>query len=254
VAQPAGYIANADVQKSTADSMEFLLKNKAASLDITPAPTYRPIFTKLVFAGQVLDHNNHPLVGASLLVSGPSNAIATTNALGQFKISLRPQDTSERLTVALVGYQKASLPVNTLNTDEAPSNTIFLRENPNALSEVIVSGMGKNRKEAFASVPFEDKNERLDTAWIKITPVTGRLTYLQYLETNKKTLTVDSSIQGTEIVSFGIDPKGVPTDFKIEHSLSPAHDAGVIRLIIEGARWKAIRSKNVRAMISISFP
>jgi hypothetical protein len=247
-----------DIAKLTADTIEFHLKNKDASLDMASVPNNvafkKATFNNLVFSGQVLDQNKNPLAGASLFVSGPSNAITTTNAMGQFKLNLRPQDTSQRLTVALVGYQNASLPVNTLNPDDAIGNSIFLRENPNALSEVVVTGLGRNRKETFASVPFEDKKERLDADWIKITPVTGRLAYLQYIETAKKTLSVDSSIQGTEIISFDIDPKGVPIDFKIEHSLSPAHDAGVIRLIVEGARWKALRSKNVRAMVSVSFP
>ena len=208
----------------------------------------------LVFNGQVLDLNNRPLPGASLLVSGRSNAITTTNDLGQFKLNLQPQDTTQQLTVALVGYQNASLAVNKLNTDEAIGNTIVLKANPHALSEVVVTGEGRARKESFATAPFEDKKEKVDSFWAKVTPVTGRLAYLDYLATAKKALPVDSTIRGAEIISFGIDPTGAPTDFKIEHSLSPAHDAGVIRLITEGARWKILHGKNVRAMVDVSFP
>jgi hypothetical protein len=284
--------AKADARKSVSDSIAFLSANKAAGVYVSPAsanrmvpdsleaqkrlpgalafreqaankPAYLPanravatgyLNQNLVYSGQVLDFNNRPLAGASLLVSGPSNAVATTNALGQFKLNLSPQDTTQRLTVAMAGYQNAFLAVNKLNTDQATGNTIILQEQPAGLKEVVVSGMDRSRKEAFAAVPFEDKKEKLDSFWIKVTPLNGRVAYLDYLQTARKTLPVDSTIRGAEVISFAIDPKGAPADFKIEHSLSPAHDAGVIRLIAEGARWKIIRGKNTRAMVSVSFP
>ena len=268
-AQSASTAMRTEAARSLADSGELLLKDKVAGAEIQPAPAARlapdspAAYNRLTFpgqanhlaySGQVLDYNNRPLANASLVVSGASNAVATTNVLGQFKLNLRPQDTSQRLTVALPGYRDAHLPVNRLNSDDAVSNTIFLRENPNPLSEVVVTGTGRERKASLARVPSEDGTERLDSLWISVSPVTGRLAYLVYLDVAKKALLVDTTIRGTEIVSFGIDPKGTPTDFKIEHSLSPAHDAGVLRLIMEGSRWKAIHGKNVRAMVNVSFP
>ncbi|HEV9037508.1 MAG TPA: carboxypeptidase-like regulatory domain-containing protein, partial [Puia sp.] len=241
-------LANANVPKIAADSISFL-NTRVASLDFKRLPANR-----MVYAGQVLDFNNRPLAGASLLVSGPSNAVTTTNALGQFKLRLRPQDTIQRLTVVMSGYMDASLTVNQLNSDQVTGNTIVLRERPAALNEVVVSGADRRAKEAFATAPFEDKTEKLDSFWVRVTPVTGRLAYLDYLSAAKKTLPVDTTIRGAEVLSFAIDPKGTPTDFKIEHSLSPAHDAGVIRLITDGARWKIVRGKNIRAMVSVSFP
>lgn len=252
-------VTQSDIPKSTADSLDILLKNQVSSLDITPAQANRMVLDsvkigKLIYAGQVLDLNNRPLANASLLVSGPSNAVTTTNALGQFKLNLRPQDTSQHLTVALAGYENAYLAVNRLNSDAEINNTIILRERPAVLNEVVVSSMGRRAKEAFATAPFDDKSEKLDSFWVKVTPVTGRPAYLDYLATAKTTLSVDTSIQGAEIVSFAIDPKGTPIDFKIEHSLSPAHDAGVVRLITDGARWKILRGKNIRALVQVSFP
>jgi hypothetical protein len=217
---------------------------------------FRPNFLEQnrVYSGQVLDFNNRPLAGASLLVSGPSNAVTTTNALGQFKLNLRPQDTTQRLTVAMIGYENASLAVNKLNSDQLMGNTIILREQPAALNEVVVSGLDRRARETIAEAPFDDKSEKLDSFWIKVAPVTGRLAYLDYLQASKKGLGVDTTIQGDEDISFAVDPKGVPTDFKIEHSLSPAHDAAVIRLIAEGAHWKTNRGKNIRALVRVSFP
>jgi len=284
-AQSAGTAMRTEAARSLADSGELRLKDKLADADIQPAPaarvqpapatriqstpaarlapdspaaynrlTFPGQANRLAYSGQVLDYNNRPLANASLVVSGASNAVATTNVLGQFKLNLLPQDTSQRLTVVLPGYRDAHLPINRLNSDDAVSNTIFLRENPNPLSEVVVTGIGRERKASLARVTSEDRTERLDSLWISVSPVTGRLAYLVYLDAAKKALLVDTTIRGTEIVSFGFDPRGTPTDFKIEHSLSPAHDAGVLRLIMEGSRWKAIHGKNVRAMVNVSFP
>ena len=279
----ADFERKGEAEKSVADSIS-VQNSRVASLDFIPAPpqanqkTFRPdslqlsgnyrvesklasnnfnggyLSNNLVYNGQVLDFNNRPLAGASLLVSGPSNANTTTNALGQFKLNLRPQDSTQQLTVAMTGYQAAYVAVNKLNLDQVTGNTIVLRERPAALNEVVVSGMDKRAREAFATAPNDDKSEKLDSFWIKIAPITGRLAYLDYLQIAKKTLAVDTAIEGAEVVSFTIDPKGVPVDFKIEQSLSPAHDAGVIRLITEGARWKIIRGKNTRALVSVSFP
>lgn len=245
-----------DAQKRLLDALALREQapGKPAAIPVNRDLTSGLLSQNLVYSGQVLDLNNHPLAGASLLVSGPSNAVTTTNALGQFRLNLRPQDTTQRLTVAMAGYQNASLAVNKLNTDQATGNTIILQEQPVALNEVVVSGMDRSRKEAFAAVPFEDKKEKLDSFWIQVTPLNGRVAYLEYLQTARKTVPLDSTIRGAEVVSFAIDAKGAPADFKIEHSLSPAHDAVVIRLITEGARWKILRGKNIRAMVSVSFP
>ncbi len=82
----------------------------------------------------------------------------------------------------------------------------------------------------------------------------GGKAYLDYLASAKKSLSVDTAIHGLESISFVVDRKGEYTDFKIERSLSPAHDAGLIRLIMEGPAWRSLRRKKVRAVVTVSFP
>jgi hypothetical protein len=77
--------------------------------------------------------------------------------------------------------------------------------------------------------------------------------YRQYLDSAKKTLSLDPAITGLEAISFEVDRNGALTSFKIEQSLSPAHDAGLIRIVREGPAWRMFRGKKVRAVVSVNF-
>lgn len=205
----------------------------------------------VVFSGKVLDFNNRPVAGASVLFKS-NEAVAVTDGKGQFNLYLPPKDTTRHLTIAMEGYEAAQY---ALNTDDMTGNVIFLRQNqsPPKLDEVVVSGLGSKRKEVMAAPP-SDEPEKLDSLWLNTTPVMGHNAYLAYLEYGKKTLAVDTAIHGTESISFLVDRKGTLSEFKIERSLSPAHDAGVIRLINEGPPWKLQRGRAARALVNVTFP
>lgn len=149
----------------------------------------------------------------------------------------------------MIGYEETKY---VLSPDEQTGNTIYLRQDPAQLSEVVVTGYGAKRKEYMAETP-SDKPEKLDSLWLHTAPVMGRIAYLDYLGTAAKTLPVDTAIHGTESISFRVDKKGALTEFRIEHSLSPAHDAGVIRLISEGPGWKMLHGRYARALVNVIF-
>ena len=208
--------------------------------------------TPLVYSGKVLDLQNHPLAGAFLALNGNYSAGAVTDDHGQFMFSLHPLDSTRQLTVSMIGYDRASLAVNTLSTDEEKDNIIRLRPSTANLAEVVVDGYGMHRKATEVAVPSES-DEKLDTLWNMATPVIGRQAYLQYLGIAKKKLGLDTTITGTETISFIVSRTGPLSSFKIEQSLSPAHDAGIIRLITDGPAWHLTRGKKVRASVSVNF-
>lgn len=205
----------------------------------------------VVFSGKVLDFNNRPVAGAAVLFKS-NEAVAVTDDKGRFNLYLPQKDTTRHLTIAMKGYEEAQY---ALNTDDMKGNVIYLRQNqgPPKLDEVVVSGLGSKRKE-FMAAPPSDEPEKLDSLWLNTTPVMGRNAYLAYLEYGKKTFSADTAIHGTESISFLVDRKGILSEFKIERSLSPAHDAGVIRLINEGPPWKLQRGRNARALVNVTFP
>ena len=97
-------------------------------------------------------------------------------------------------------------------------------------------------------------DEKIDSLWIKATPVMGKQAYLDYLAAGKKNIGADTSIRGVVIISFDVSKKGELTSFKVEQSLTPAHDAGVIHLISEGPPWEKVsKGGSVRTAVRVVF-
>ena len=138
--------------------------------------------------------------------------------------------------------------------EASTGNLIHLAQQPNSLDEVVVSGFGAKRKETRARAAFADDKEKIDSLWINAKPVIGKQAYLDYLAAGKKTIGADSSIKGTVIISFEVSKKGELTSYKVEQSLTPAHDAGVIHLISEGPPWKKVsKGGSVRTAVRVVF-
>ncbi|HXB35842.1 MAG TPA: carboxypeptidase-like regulatory domain-containing protein [Puia sp.] len=206
----------------------------------------------LLYAGKVLDINNRPLAGASLTLNGFPPSGTTTDKEGYFKLSLPPVDTTLQLTVSLIGYNQTSLALNNQSFEARSSNVIYLKPNNTNLDEVVVTGYGAKRRATQAAAPSVS-SDRLDTNWISAAPVIGRQAYLQYIRLTKGKLDLDSTVTGTETVSFIVSRDGSLSAFKIEQSLSPAHDAAIIRLVTEGPAWRLFGNKKVRAAVTLNF-
>jgi hypothetical protein len=251
IAASSDLLTNANtIAKARATALSRLHASDSTALDYrasrfyqTPAP--------LVYTGRVLDLKNNPVAGATLGFPGSSNLTVTDNQ-GQFKFSLPSKDSSQQMIVTRVGYDKTYLTLNNLSMANPYNNVIHLTPSNTNLDEVVVIGYGSKRKETKFAAPSES-TERLDTAWTIATPIIGREAYLEYLNKTRKKLGLDSTITGTETVSFVVSRTGSLSNFKIEHSLSPAHDAGIIRLITEGPAWRLLRGRNTRASVTINF-
>jgi hypothetical protein len=206
----------------------------------------------LVFTGKVLDQQDHPIAGAFLALRGNYGYGTTTDDQGRFRLSLHPRDSTQQLTVSMIGYDHTSLAVNALSTLDRLGNIIRLRPSTTNLDEVVVVGYGMHRKEARLAAP-SDSDEKLDSTWSSAAPVIGRLAYLQYLSIAKNKLGLDSTITGTETISFLVSRNEPLSAFKIERSLSPAHDAGILRLITDGPAWRLFRGRKTRVSVTVNF-
>ena len=217
-----------------------LMARKVAGLDITsPAD-------QLVFNGKVIDQNNRPLSGAALYLAGNYLSNTTTDKNGNFSLRLPKNDTALKLTIGYVGYEQTSLG---LSTDNRTSNIIQLQPQASAMNEVIVTGYGTKRKEILKNNSKPQK-ESLPT---KASPVNGWTAYQSYLDVSKIAVNPDSTLKGTEIISFIVNKEGTLSSFKVEQSLSPAHDSAAIHLIQQGPSWKLLKGKRTRAWVTISF-
>lgn len=95
-------------------------------------------YSQVTFTGQVVDENNIPLPGASVVVKGESIG-AATDFDGNFEIEL-PQE-GEILVVSYIGY----IPQD-LDTAGKTTATIVLQPDSQQLDEVVVTALGIERE------------------------------------------------------------------------------------------------------------
>jgi hypothetical protein len=238
------YKKSEPVSFSTFDST---LANRNRGLFAAPASDSRGIPNQLVFTGKVIDQYNKALPGASLFMNGHDGISAVTDKNGNFSVRLPRSDSTNRLTVFYTGYEEASLSLDPANRT---SNIIQLQPQAVSLNEVVVTGFGAKRKEVLRrNIDMPPKQASLVAL-----PVDGWPAYNSYLESNKKNSGLDSTLAGVETISFIVDKKGALSSFKVDRSISPAHDSAAIRLIRQGPSWKLMKGRSERAVVNIIFP
>jgi hypothetical protein len=203
---------------------------------------------QLVFSGKVLNQQNIPLPGATLSYKKGAYSFNTvTDANGYFTLRVPKMDTTAQLVaVNSVGYEPLYAK---LSTDDRSGNTILLKPQSASLNEVVVVGYGSKRKELTRT----DINAVPPALSQTAVPVEGWPAYTNYLDLNKNSTQIDTTIRGYESISFIVNIKGELSHFRVEQSLSPAHDSLAIRLVKEGPAWKLLQGKKEKARVVITW-
>jgi hypothetical protein len=203
---------------------------------------------QLVYTGQVLNQQNLPLPGATLSYKkGNYNFNTVTDANGYFTLTLPKLDTTSKIVaVNYIGYEPVYAK---LNTDDKADNTILLKRQSASLNEVVVVGYGTKRKELTRT----DINSVPPPLSQIAVPAKGWPSYNLYLESNKNSAQIDTTIRGYESISFIVNDKGELSRFRVERSLSPAHDSLAIRLIKEGPSWMLLKGKKEKARVVLTW-
>lgn len=116
------------------------------------------------------------------------------------------------------------------------------------LQEVVVVAYGVSKKQKPYNSPLaKSRTER------RIVPEGGWQQFEAYLGTNKNTNAYDTTLTGTEKLSFIVDSTRRPTAITVIHSLSAAHDAEAIRLINEGPDWTIKKGNRRKVVLSLEF-
>ena len=185
-----------------------------------------------IIKGVVTDPKGIPISGASVSLAR-SKIKTSTDQNGFFKISAWNRDSNMELLINTVGYQSVSIH---LNADSSNMTQIQLQPASTALNEVVVTGYAK--KEA-------NKNVEPEGGWDS---------FYKYVNQHKKLKTADSLLTGQEIITFKINYRGETYSYKIEKSISPAHDKTAIQLIEEGPDWNILKGTEQNCRIIISYP
>ena len=247
----------------SSDSMVFQRKQLAAAPELKETISGRAAgletgrdknLSETYVQGIVTNEKGDPVSGASVSLAKSKNG-TTTDSNGYFKLYLKNQDSLRKLVFNSVGYQSFSTAVK---ADSTFTNRIHLQTSELSLNEVVVVGYASeesgnlraynesgNRKKKSEIVPDSVKNKNVQ-------PVNGWEAFNNNVYKNKKIGTADSLLKGMEIVSFTVDEKGQLSSFKIQKSISLAHDATVINLIKETG-WKIRRGKKQKCTIAVPY-
>jgi len=92
-----------------------------------------------VITGTVVDENNQPIYGASVVIKGTNTGTATDSS-GKFLLSISTDKPSLTITVSYIGYETKELSYSAKDIDEINANAQLVYMTPQTLGEVIVIG------------------------------------------------------------------------------------------------------------------
>lgn len=172
-----------------------------------------PAWAQTVITGSVTDAaSGETLAGATVQIKG-SNAGATTDARGQYRISLPTDATQPTLVFSFIGYQPLEQAVGTGRSVV----DVKLTASDNALSEVVVVGYGvQNRRDittAIGSVRARDLANQPVVSFDNA--LAAKIAGVQVVQTSGAPgAALQVRVRGTGSISAGLDPlyviDGVP--------------------------------------------
>ena len=200
-----------------------------------------------VIKGQVTDPFNNPVANAYVQVqlqkTANNNLLnnLTTDKWGYFKIPA--SDSTVDVSIKLSGYGTQNF---TLQNNAAINQLQLQPANYSYNNFEQLAPVNSKKQQAGA---YKYPNGMLYDA----EPAYGWVAFGQYLEKNKIIPASAESVTGNVIVSFEVNKKSILSDFKIEQSLTKAHDEEAIRLIKQGPSWKLHSGRKGRVTVMVKF-
>ncbi len=162
-------------------------------------------------SGIVLDHENSPIIGANVVEKGTTNG-TITDIDGKFTLEVHPNAT---LQVSYIGYDSQLIAVNNNSTF-----TIRLKEDTQALDEIVVVGYGVQKK---ANVVGSISQINSDVLENRPTPqlsnaLTGQMSGVTVIQRSGNPGASSGEIRIRGVGSFGATPSalilidGIPGD------------------------------------------
>jgi len=169
---------------------------------------------------------------------GNGNQAAVTDSNGYSDIS--PKNYGEYKDIAK--NNAGVKPVGPVASDSSPGLS-RTDSTTTELNEVVVTGYARQKKSDIAGSAAVVSGKSLGMA--------GMQALNDYVNKNKKILNADSTLKGEEVISFMASKSGELSSFKVIKSVSPSHDAEVIRLLKSGPKLQP--AKKQKCQISVFF-
>ncbi|WP_316830272.1 hypothetical protein [Pedobacter aquatilis] len=249
-------IKNADGRSSAEEIKEskrsvFLLKktdNGADLKDATVAAAPAVSGNSLVYSGNVVAQNGHPVQGAVVKLEN-SKSVTATNANGYFALPVDSVDKDKEILIKAQGY-------NDKIVATSPDAIRMALSGDKSLNEIaVITGSNGRKKEAITPKKIVlNAVEDLDKAKGEITkPVpVSTINYEQYLENNNKLYNPKGPEQYV-ILSFKVKKNGRPGNITVIKSLNKKADAEAKRLIQNGPDWVLPKKGTDLVELSVKF-
>jgi hypothetical protein len=189
------------------------------------------------FRGQLVDNYNNPLSNVPIKLTNDQRVFSTDNN-GNFVIP--SSDSTIEVEIAAIGRETKHF---RLDKDQN-INRLVLPADTAAMAEVVVLGYGTQRK--------KDISRSRTVRILDAEPAGGWIEFEKYIEINKDSSLNRNPSQET-VVSFLVKKNGQLSDFRIEKSISPLHDAEALRLIKKGPAWRLLKGRKTRSTVIIRF-
>jgi hypothetical protein len=213
--------AKKDISAVLSDSKQGLRTEGYSRTDIKPVAVLSGNYIK----GVVIDDKGMPIPFTEVNLKGTNRHVFTDTA-GFFKLYMKDPRLAALVFVQPTGYESVSAE---LKPDSNVTNTIQMRPSSVVLNRAVLL---KYKKPAS---------------------VIGWDAFFNYIDSNKKINTTDSILKGEEVISFLLYPDGKISSFKIEKSVSRAHDAEILHLIQTAPALKSQDKKKKKFRVQILF-
>ncbi len=205
-----------------------------------------PSPTQNEFKGKVTDDKGEPVPFASIR-STNGNVATSTDDKGNF--SIKATDSVLKVDVSSVGYDVAKAELKNKTT----SNTITLKENTQALSEVVVTGLATRKKTAYTAAATKvdgDKKNHPSNA----EPEGGWQNFKQYVNRQIDSLQIDSHDLANDNIEleFSIDSNGRASDIKVTEKAKREVSEKAVQIIKNGPKWTK-KSTDTKVKLNIPF-
>lgn len=179
-----------------------------------PPPTGRRI------AGNIVDAEGEPVIGATVIVKGDATKGTVTDFDGNYALANVPPNAV--ISISYVGYQPLELPA-----DSPQLANIVLKEDSEMLDEVVVVGYGTQRRRDVTTAIASLKSSEMQVPVSSVDQaIAGKLAGVQVLQPNGiPGGGMSIKVRGTGTISAGTDPLYVVDGFPMSDEASNA--AGV---------------------------
>ncbi len=209
-----------------------------------------------MISGKVVDEDNVPIPGVSILIKGTIKGVAT-DLDGQFKLDASDINQDYKLVASFIGFESKEISAPT------DSNLLVVLEQDHAsLDEVVVVGYGVQKKKSVTGSVTEISDEDENTSWEKAKPnqFASISKFEDYLVKELKDADF-KHLNGIYKVKFTfvVEPYGALSEIKFKGSPDSILMKEIERLLLNSGKWypaesggEAVTSK-VRISLKLNF-